>query len=102
CCLCPPLPPSFPTRRSSDLTWDRSAPLCQAARDAQILLPSNARIDAEVVAAPRDLRLIQQPAAGIDNVDLTAARERGVPVCNTRSEEHTSELQSRENLVCRL
>src|SRR5690606_42138989 len=24
------------------------------------------------------------------------------PTCHTRSEEHTSELQSRENLVCRL
>src|SRR5690606_40815864 len=26
----------------------------------------------------------------------------GAPNCNDRSEEHTSELQSRENLVCRL
>src|SRR5690606_41823998 len=35
-----------------------------------------------------------------------AARGPGSPVrrqrCRTRSEEHTSELQSRENLVCRL
>src|SRR5207302_9753767 len=29
-------------------------------------------------------------------------RERGVYYCVRRSEEHTSELQSRENLVCRL
>src|SRR5690606_41962153 len=29
-------------------------------------------------------------------------RPRGVPLGTGRSEEHTSELQSRENLVCRL
>src|SRR5690606_39785909 len=33
----------------------------------------------------------------------SARNPRGVPVaCEARSEEHTSELQSRENLVCRL
>src|SRR5436309_8409023 len=31
-----------------------------------------------------------------------ARRLRGLPTDRTRSEEHTSELQSRENLVCRL
>src|SRR2546422_2298809 len=40
--------------------------------------------------------------------DVTAASRRGVAACNTtstppsRSEEHTSELQSRLHLVCRL
>src|SRR5690606_41009906 len=37
--------------------------------------------------------------------DLTASRSGyavGRPGCYSRSEEHTSELQSRENLVCRL
>src|SRR2546427_11605191 len=32
----------------------------------------------------------------------TAERSRPVPVDLTRSEEHTSELQSQSNLVCRL
>src|SRR5690606_39281934 len=39
-------------------------------------------------------------------VDATVAADRNLPVADvhrlTRSEEHTSELQSRENLVCRL
>src|SRR5690625_6677014 len=30
------------------------------------------------------------------------AREVGIPLCDLRSEEHTSELQSRGHLVCRL
>jgi lactate dehydrogenase-like 2-hydroxyacid dehydrogenase len=63
--------------------WDRAArPLVDELRDAQVILPSNGRIDAAAVAAPRDLRLIQQPAAGYEAIDLDAARARGVPVCN--------------------
>ncbi|HKA86726.1 MAG TPA: NAD(P)-dependent oxidoreductase [Haliangiales bacterium] len=57
-------------------------PLLDELRDANVILPSNSRIDASAVAAPRDLRLIQQPAVGYEGVDLDAARARGVPVCN--------------------
>src|SRR5690606_39958265 len=32
---------------------------------------------------------------------MTLARDLGIPIREQRSEEHTSELQSRENLVCR-
>src|SRR5690606_41892212 len=45
------------------------------------------------------------PAAGVPDPDaLDARRSTGPPLVrtNSRSEEHTSELQSRENLVCRL
>src|SRR5436309_7702749 len=45
-------------------------------------------------------------AAAADHGDLDVRRPRGVavmlPLLSARSEEHTSELQSRENLVCRL
>src|SRR5207302_10052992 len=37
-----------------------------------------------------------------DRSDGPAAQVRKLPVRRLRSEEHTSELQSRENLVCRL
>ena len=41
-------------------------------------------IDREVVEAGRGrLRLIAQDSAGLDNVDLEAARELGIPVANT-------------------
>src|SRR5690606_40776086 len=36
-----------------------------------------------------------------DRANVTAV-EKGIAHANLRSEEHTSELQSRENLVCRL
>lgn len=41
------------------------------------------RVDAEVLAAAPRLRVISNYAVGVDNVDLEAARARGVPVGNT-------------------
>ena len=61
---------------------DYSRPLTEEVAAANVILPSNARIDRSVVEAPRDLWLIQQPAVGVEGVDLEAARARGVPVCN--------------------
>ncbi|MDI3284202.1 2-hydroxyacid dehydrogenase [Polyangium sp. 15x6] len=63
-------------------SWDPGLPLAGQVEDADVLLPSNARLDADVIAAPRNLRLIQQPAVGTEGIDLAAARARGVPVCN--------------------
>jgi D-3-phosphoglycerate dehydrogenase len=40
------------------------------------------RIDAEVIARLEHCRLIQQPSAGYENVDVDAAAARGVPVAN--------------------
>lgn len=61
---------------------DPTRPLPEELRDAEVIVPSNAVIDAAAIAAPRDLRLVQQSAAGYDLIDLAAARARGVPVCN--------------------
>ena len=65
--------------------WDRARPLVDevAATLPDVILPSNGKVDAAVIAAatPR-LRLIQQPAAGVDSIDLAAAAAHGVPVCN--------------------
>src|SRR5690606_41986614 len=82
--------PSFPTRRSSDLR--------------RVCTPGNVRSDSSAIAlTPPRLkpRMMDRPwpqhpttTAGV------AGKER--PGITKRSEEHTSELQSRENLVCRL
>src|SRR5690606_41906810 len=71
---------SFPTRRSSDLRnpSDRKHVVCSIA---------NLHRTSYVV--------LGWPALGF-------ARVRDQMHMHTRSEEHTSELQSRENLVCRL
>ncbi|MEQ9499309.1 MAG: NAD(P)-dependent oxidoreductase [Deltaproteobacteria bacterium] len=53
-----------------------------AIANADVVLPSNGAVDAEAIAHASHLRLIQQPAAGYDGIDLDAARARGIPVCN--------------------
>src|SRR5690606_40789093 len=81
---------SFPTRRSSDLSpiWPTATSAWRLAIRAISTRPSR---------APR-MPITVSPSA--------TTSQRKVPVasstCWRRSEEHTSELQSRENLVCRL
>src|SRR5207253_10319732 len=62
-------------------------------------------VDVEVVQAVDDLRpRVAAVAAPEDAVDLDAGPDdsRIVRIDEDRSEEHTSELQSRGHLVCRL
>ncbi|UQA55611.1 NAD(P)-dependent oxidoreductase [Polyangium aurulentum] len=61
---------------------DRDRPLAEQIEDADVVLPSNCLIDAGAIGAARRLVLIQQPAVGVEGIDLGAARARGVPVCN--------------------
>ena len=68
--------------------WDLQTPLAQLVSDVEVLLPSNARVDAAVLAAAPALRLIQQPAVGTDSIDLATARARGIPVCNSPGVNH--------------
>src|SRR5690606_41230783 len=79
---------SFPTRRSSDLVLGQ--PLLEA------LQPQQA-----AAAAPADIGDAAPPGGAQMLADQPAAIEVG-KADQHRSEEHTSELQSRENLVCRL
>src|SRR5262249_30432922 len=68
--------------------WDRARPLADVVGDVDVLLPSNGPVGAaEIAAAPR-LRLIQQPAAGYDKIDVGAARARGIPVSNAPGANH--------------
>src|SRR5690606_40272976 len=83
---------SFPTRRSSDLAADVGEQLREVARGVE------ADRDAPFAARAVDLQR-QRGSIGAERRRLGGRREqRREP----RSEEHTSELQSRENLVCRL
>ena len=68
--------------------WDRAVPLIEAVQTVQVILPSNACIDAAVIAAAPELALIQQPAAGVNNIAIEAARERGLFVCNAPGANH--------------
>ncbi|MCE9573994.1 MAG: hypothetical protein K8W52_12665 [Deltaproteobacteria bacterium] len=70
--------------------WDRAVPLAQAIADADVVLPSNAHLGADAIAAAARLRLIHQPAAGYEGIDLDAARARDIPVCNTPGANHVA------------
>src|SRR5690606_41878540 len=72
---------SFPTRRSSDLTDE----IVDHDPDFARVFLSECRV------------ILQHMKSG--DAELKAIAEKTV---ENRSEEHTSELQSRENLVCRL
>src|SRR5207244_11066192 len=94
--------PSFPTRRSSDLSIDASEAnrLCEGL--VQSLLT---RLD-----APDDSMVLLLTQLD-PSTTRPLARELALQVCSEnnldpngldRSEEHTSELQSPDHLVCRL
>src|SRR5690606_39773566 len=91
----PPPLHSFPTRRSSDLiqtsTRERVdvAPACGELTRAQFAIAGKTGRETILRRAIRD-------------VDYDIALIDTAPELQLRSEEHTSELQSRENLVCRL
>ena len=53
-----------------------------ACRDATVIVSFKSPISRKVIEATRDCRLIMRNGTGYDNVDLTAATERGIPVSN--------------------
>ncbi|WP_298067735.1 D-2-hydroxyacid dehydrogenase [uncultured Mailhella sp.] len=57
--------------------------LAERAQDADILVINKAPIDAGLLERLPRLKLIAVTAAGTNVVDLKAAGERGIPVCNT-------------------
>src|SRR5699024_12615325 len=87
----PPSLPPFPTRRSSDLS---PAALGVNYTPRKGWFHSWSDLDPSAV----DEDLAQIAALGLDHVRIFPLW----PVLQPRSEEHTSELQSRFDLVCRL
>ena len=55
-----------------------------AVAGAEVVLVNKLRISRQVMEAASGLRLIALAATGTNNIDLEAARERGVAVCNLR------------------
>ena len=64
--------------------YDRTPPELAAARigDAEAVLTNKVVIDDEVMAACPNLRYIGELATGYNNIDVAAARRRGICVCN--------------------
>lgn len=59
-----------------------SARLAEAVADADAVITQFAPLHADVIAAMRRARAIVRYGIGVDNVDVAAARSRGIPVCN--------------------
>ncbi|MCB1077928.1 MAG: D-2-hydroxyacid dehydrogenase [Verrucomicrobiae bacterium] len=60
----------------------RPAEIAERIATADIALTNKVIVDAAAMDAAPDLKLIQVVATGVNNVDLAAARERGIAVCN--------------------
>src|SRR5207253_4002884 len=94
--------PSFPTRRSSDLESD--VLICDwSAMAIEYALGLGKPV--LFVDVPPRVRNPSYAELGIEPMEMRIRRELGtvLPLDRvTRSEEHTSELQSRGHLVCRL
>ena len=50
--------------------------------DADAVITQFARVNAKVINSMKRARAIVRYGIGVDNVDLDAARQRGIPVCN--------------------
>src|SRR5690606_41033586 len=87
---------TFPTRRSSDLsTAERTQASLREFLDSQPVSYESFWIANVVRVDGADAELVERLAARPAVWQITA--DKAYP----RSEEHTSELQSRENIVCR-
>ena len=64
--------------------YDRTAvdEVAKIAHDAEILLTNKAKVTAEAINQISNLKYIGELATGFDNIDIIAARKRGIPVCN--------------------
>src|SRR5690606_40178366 len=96
----PPYLPSFPTRRSSDLHLHVHTEFSMV--DSTIRVPAKPdQADPKKAKQPNILsRSVEMGAPALAITDLNNLF--ALVKFYKRSEEHTSELQSRENLVCRL
>jgi phosphoglycerate dehydrogenase-like enzyme len=74
--------------------WDRTGPLAGAVAGVDVLLPSDAAITPDVIDAAPRLQLIQQPAAGTDRIDRSAAVARGIPICNAPGYNHIAAAET--------
>jgi len=75
--------------RKSLLAWDwhdSTAPHEIPGRiaNAEVVISNKCMLDRAVLEAARRLRLVAVAATGTNNVDLEAARQRGITVCNCR------------------
>src|SRR5690606_39813026 len=101
-CAPPGGPHSFPTRRSSDL-GEQQLDAMLGTHCPNMLYPFARQTISELITGGGFPPFLLQPI-NFDALYAESLRQRAQQQqeqAKDRSEEHTSELQSRENLVCR-
>ncbi len=71
-------------------------------KDAQVVISNKVVLDEKLLAQAPQLKLIAVAATGTNNVDLEAARERGIAVCNVRDYAAPSVVQHVFSLILAL
>ena len=66
--------------------YDRTEPedVLERVQGAEVILTNKVVISRDIIAACPDLKFIVEGATGYNNIDVEAAREHGVTVCNVR------------------
>jgi glycerate dehydrogenase len=64
-----------------------------AIRDAAVVVSNKVMLDREVLQATASLKLVCVAATGTNNVDMDAARDQGITVCNARGYATTSVVE---------
>src|SRR5207244_10247762 len=95
-----PYSPSFPTRRSSDLSCRDQAPVAPLPRPRPCFRWCS-RLDPPISENALS-RARQQRSTDCAGLEAEGRAESSHAKPRDRSEEHTSELQSPDHLVCRL
>src|SRR5690606_40380244 len=95
-------PNSFPTRRSSDLNIEKE--FLYTSDFEYEIVTKKANSFEDIIEKHTAMRTALVSGRGVVNIGLAPDSKQGIYRMNLaefqRSEEHTSELQSRENLVC--
>lgn len=74
-----------PLKRFGEVTvWNRTSKeeILERARGAEILMVNKTVLDATTLKALPELRLIAEMATGYNNIDIAAAKDLGIIVCN--------------------
>ena len=66
---------------------DKTAPdeVNKRIEDAEIVIINKIKLDATTISQAKKVKLICLVATGTDNVDLVAAKEQGITVCNIKN-----------------
>lgn len=66
--------------------YDETGPeqVAERIKDAEVVVCNKFSLNREIILSASKLKLICIAATGYNNIDLTTAAERGIPVCNVR------------------